>query len=389
MIRIDGKDCTLMAWIPARGGSKGLPGKALRDLGGKPVIAHTIEYALSVPGMDRVLVNTDDEAIREAALACGAEVPFLRPAEIAQDHSTLEDALNFQWQWLEEHEGFFPDIHIGMSPTHPFRAPDSLPGALETAQADPNMVNIRGVVPTARLMDNYWVRANGTMKRFCFDRDLCVAGGATFQNLFSFNVVLECRRHLFYDETWKKTAAYPLTPLESVDLDDPKDLLMARAAMARGLRFDEPGPASTPGRNHVLGKRFGDPGDPARRRVLVHPDYPEISEADVAAFEERTRDLEVPAMTGCLVDDDVHPYRLLMENDFGRLDWAVDIPQTVRGARQSYPDVYRFIPAMTHLPAGCAPEDLATRPMAMIEMACSQLLDEADPLERLLLSHSE
>lgn len=74
-----------VAFIFARGGSKGLPGKNLMELGGKPLIAHSIESGLSTPNIDRVIVSTDDDAIAQVAKNYGAEVPFLRPPELAQD----------------------------------------------------------------------------------------------------------------------------------------------------------------------------------------------------------------------------------------------------------------------------------------------------------------
>ena len=75
--------------IPARGGSKGVPRKNLLDVGGKPLIAWTIEQALAVPDLD-VLVSTDDEEIAEVARAAGARVPWLRPTELAQDTTPTE-----------------------------------------------------------------------------------------------------------------------------------------------------------------------------------------------------------------------------------------------------------------------------------------------------------
>ena len=76
---------TLLALIPARGGSKGIPRKNIRNLVGKPLIAHTIQAALAVPALERVVVSTDDPAIAEIAQQWGAEVPFLRPPELAAD----------------------------------------------------------------------------------------------------------------------------------------------------------------------------------------------------------------------------------------------------------------------------------------------------------------
>lgn len=88
---IDGK--RVVGVICARGGSKGLPGKNVRPLAGRPMIAWTVEAALQSEVMDRVLVSTDDEAIAQAARNAGAEVPFLRPPELASDAANVVDAI--------------------------------------------------------------------------------------------------------------------------------------------------------------------------------------------------------------------------------------------------------------------------------------------------------
>ena len=91
-------------------------------------------------------------------------------------------------------------------------------------------------------------------------------------------------------------------------------------------------------------------------------------------------------MTGCLVDDDVHPYRLLMENEFYRLVWAVDISQKIRGSRQAYPRVYRFVPALLSLPLGTDDRILqAMHNLALVQMPRTKLLNITDPLDRLLI----
>src|SRR5438477_10293856 len=94
---------TIVAIIPARGGSKGLPGKNLRLLGGTPLIAHTIAAARRASRVDRVVVSTDDRRIANAARRAGAELPFLRPAELATDTSPTVDAVRHAVEWLERH----------------------------------------------------------------------------------------------------------------------------------------------------------------------------------------------------------------------------------------------------------------------------------------------
>ena len=109
-----------VAIIPARGGSKGLPRKNIKDLCGKPLIAYSIEVALKSRFINRVIVSTEDAEIAEISKSFGAEVPFLRPKEIAEDNSILGDAINFTLRNLRAQD-YHPDISITLYPTHPFR----------------------------------------------------------------------------------------------------------------------------------------------------------------------------------------------------------------------------------------------------------------------------
>ena len=112
---------TALGIIPARGGSKSVPRKNLCLLGGKPLIAYTILVAREAKSLDRVIVSTDDPEIAEAARAYGAEVPFLRPAEIAGDDTpdlpVFQHALGVLW----ETERYRPDVLVHLRPTQPFR----------------------------------------------------------------------------------------------------------------------------------------------------------------------------------------------------------------------------------------------------------------------------
>jgi len=105
--------------IPARGGSKGVPRKNIREVAGKPLIAYTIEAALKSV-VERVVVSTDDPEIARVAKECGAEVPFIRPAELARDEVVTEPVIMHAVQFVEEH-GYRPDIVAQLFPTNPLR----------------------------------------------------------------------------------------------------------------------------------------------------------------------------------------------------------------------------------------------------------------------------
>lgn len=112
----------MIALIPARGGSKGLPGKNIIPFGGKPLIAHTIEAALSAKTVDRVIVSTDDQEIADVAKKYGAEVPFLRPRELAGDQSRAIDVYRHTIEQLCRNDGADPiDEFVVLLPTAPFR----------------------------------------------------------------------------------------------------------------------------------------------------------------------------------------------------------------------------------------------------------------------------
>jgi CMP-N-acetylneuraminic acid synthetase len=115
----------VLAIIPARGGSRGIPRKNIVDLCGKPLIAYTIDVALKSTAITRVVVSTEDEEIAEISKRYGAEVPFLRPKELAEDRSNIADAICYTVNRLRT-SGFAPDILIELYPTHLFRSPQLL-----------------------------------------------------------------------------------------------------------------------------------------------------------------------------------------------------------------------------------------------------------------------
>lgn len=110
----------VVAIILARGGSVGLPKKNIQPLLGKPLIYYTVKAALESKSVDRVIVSTDDEEIAEVARECGAEVPFMRPSEFAQNDSSSESALKHAVEWLEEKEEP-ADIVVYLQTTDIFR----------------------------------------------------------------------------------------------------------------------------------------------------------------------------------------------------------------------------------------------------------------------------
>ena len=116
--------------IPARGGSKSIKNKNIREFHGKPLISWTIECALN-SNIDRVVVSTNDEAIRDISLNCGAEVPFLRPDELADDYSGVESVLKHAYEYFTNVEYYHVDVIVMLLPTSPFRCVEDINNALE------------------------------------------------------------------------------------------------------------------------------------------------------------------------------------------------------------------------------------------------------------------
>jgi CMP-N,N'-diacetyllegionaminic acid synthase len=124
-----------LAIIPARGGSKGVPGKNLRAVGGKPLLAWSIEQALAVPSIRHVVVSTDDPGIAEVARRHGADVPFMRPERLAEDGTPTEPVLEHALDWYAG-QGELPDAIVLLQPTSPHRRPGTLARALEQFEAE-------------------------------------------------------------------------------------------------------------------------------------------------------------------------------------------------------------------------------------------------------------
>jgi CMP-N-acetylneuraminic acid synthetase len=135
----------ILALIPARGGSKGLPRKNVLPLAGKPLIAHTIETALAAPTITRTIVSTDDDEIAEIARAYLAEVPFLRPAELAGDTSLDLEAFEHALTWLARQESYEPELVVHLRPTNPIRRPERVDEAVRAMLGDPEADSLRSV----------------------------------------------------------------------------------------------------------------------------------------------------------------------------------------------------------------------------------------------------
>lgn len=124
------------AFIFARGGSKGIPRKNVRELAGKPLIAHAIDVALASPSLGDVIVSTDDAEIASVAKAYGARVPFMRPAELAGDTAAEWLAWRHAIDWVEANEGPF-DLFVSLPATSPFRSVEDVEACITILREEP------------------------------------------------------------------------------------------------------------------------------------------------------------------------------------------------------------------------------------------------------------
>lgn len=124
---------SVLAVVPARSGSKGIPGKNVRDLGGKPLLAHQIENARSAESIDRTVVSTDDEEFAAVAKEFGAEVPFMRPDRLAADDVPVIAVYQHALESLADDSAPI-DLVVGLQPTCPFTRPDQIDAAVRKAR---------------------------------------------------------------------------------------------------------------------------------------------------------------------------------------------------------------------------------------------------------------
>jgi CMP-N-acetylneuraminic acid synthetase len=111
----------VLGLIPARGGSKSIPHKNIVDVAGKPLLAYTIAAARASQRLTRTILNTDDATIATVGRTMGVEVPFLRPAALAQDDTGALPVIEHTYTWFLEHERYVPDIVVYLQPTSPLR----------------------------------------------------------------------------------------------------------------------------------------------------------------------------------------------------------------------------------------------------------------------------
>jgi len=223
------KDNIILCVIPARGGSKGLPGKNIKLLAGKPLIAYSIEQAKGSKYIDRVIVSTEDEQIAEVAGKFSAEVPFKRPLELAEDDSSMMDVLLHAVTWMEEEAQFKFDVLVLLHATTPLRETEDIDKCIELL-VDENADNVFSVAEAFR--NPYF-----NMVEVTADNEIRLVKDAHFSTRQSAPKVFDMNASIY---VWwkdvfkkekglflKKTRIYPMPRERSVDIDEPLDFRIA------------------------------------------------------------------------------------------------------------------------------------------------------------------
>ena len=227
--------------ITARGGSKGIPGKNLKPLAGKPLLAYTVDAARRSGALDRVVLSTDDEAIAAAGRDLGCDVPFMRPFDLAQDDTPHLPVIQHATRWMQERAAYYPEAVMILQPTSPLRTPEDITATvelLERSGAD-SVLSVNEVPPHSHPMrtlrlDNagnavLFVSGEPVRKRINRRQDLpqaWVMNGALYV----------CRTRVLFNAEpslyGNRVVAYPMPAQRSISIDDLEDWAAAERALA-------------------------------------------------------------------------------------------------------------------------------------------------------------
>jgi CMP-N,N'-diacetyllegionaminic acid synthase len=243
----------VLAIIIARGGSQRVPNKNIRLLGGKPLLAYSIQGARQSCYVKRVVVSTDSDAIAEVAMKEGAEVPFRRPNEIAQSHSTELQAMEHALGWFRDHERYEPELVALLRPTSPFRTTATIDRAIELLMNDRTAHCVRTVKLCSEHPHKMWVMdQDGHRIRSLIpvEQKLPEAHTLSYQLLptvYIQNASMDVFRasNIWNLRSTTGTEIIPLVndELESLDINTEIDFLLAETLISRikqGTELDDP-----------------------------------------------------------------------------------------------------------------------------------------------------
>ncbi len=194
----------ILALIIARGGSKGIPKKNILPLAGHPLIAYSIAAGLASEMVTRLVVSTDSEEIGAAARRYGAETPFLRPAELAQDNTPDLPVFQHALEWLAEHENYQPEMVVQLRPTSPFRRVGHIDQAAMRLIEHPEADSVRAVVVPFQNPFKMWqIGEDGLMRPLIADVSKMLSRGADLPGGLSLAEPYNLPRQILPDVYWQ------------------------------------------------------------------------------------------------------------------------------------------------------------------------------------------
>jgi CMP-N-acetylneuraminic acid synthetase len=225
----------IVAIIPARGGSKGIPMKNLVKINEVPLICYSIKHALQCKLIDKVIVSTDSEEIAQASREAGAEVPFLRPKELAEDHVLDHPVYEHAIDFLLDQQGYKADIVVHLRPTAPFRRISWLDESIKLLIENKEANSVRSVSPVRQHPYRMFeIKEDGFLDPLMKDKhpEPYLLRRQDLPDLFYYNCVIDITRYSTIKElrsmTGSKILSYVMDDEEVIDVDTPLDLEIAR-----------------------------------------------------------------------------------------------------------------------------------------------------------------
>jgi CMP-N-acetylneuraminic acid synthetase len=225
----------VLAIIPARSGSKGIPRKNLAAFRGVPLLVHSIRHALAARRVTRTVVSTDDPEIAAVAIEHGAEVPFLRPAELAADDVLDFPVFQHVLAELAAREGYRPEVVVHLRPTTPVRRPEWLDQAVGLLEAHVEADSVRSVSrPAAHPYRMFRIGADGFLVPLMRQEHATpyLLRRQDLPPVYHYNCVLDVTRYRTILEqgsmTGERILPFIMAPEDVVDIDSPRDLELAR-----------------------------------------------------------------------------------------------------------------------------------------------------------------
>lgn len=232
----------VLAIIPARGGSKGLPGKNIRELCGKPLIAWSIEKAKKSRHLDIVLVTTDSPEIADVSRRYGAAVPFLRPAELATDHASTYEVIRHALAHYRATEGLEFDYTVLLEPTSPLREDDDIDrmlAALDTrADEFDAIVSVGQVTEHPSIMKRL---VGDRMEPFCPELAQMTRRQDHAPAYFPFGVAYIAKTHVLLEENTfytRRCMSFQIKRYQNYEIDDIYDLLCVENLMKHEWKLE-------------------------------------------------------------------------------------------------------------------------------------------------------